>query len=226
MSKKKFAVIGLGQFGSAIARKLEEKGAEVIAIDIDKEKVADIRENVSLAAVLDATDKKAILAQDIVNADAVLVCIGDLNYLNELLLCTFALQELKVHRIIVRAQGQTEKKILQKLGIKEILCPEDEVSINVAEKLLNPSVITCMELPDDFEILEIKAPRRIINRSLGEIKLREKYKLNLVTLLRQGKDGKYHIQGVPTVDSVIEKGDIILLFGKSNHIDRFVEINE
>ena len=114
MSKKKFAVIGLGQFGSAIARKLEEKGAEVIAIDIDKEKVDDIRENVSLAAVLDATDKKAILAQDIISADAVLVCIGDLKYLNELLLATFVLQELKARRIIVRAQGETEKKILEK----------------------------------------------------------------------------------------------------------------
>ena len=83
-----------------------------------------------------------------------------------------------------------------------------------------------MELPDGFEILEIKAPKRIINRSLGDIRLREKYKLNLVTLLRKGKDGGYHIQGVPTVKSVIEEGDIVLLFGKSKNIDRFVEINQ
>lgn len=225
MSKKKFTVIGLGRFGSAIAKKLEQKGAEVIAVDTDKEKVREISDSVSLATVLDATSKKAILTHDIVNSDAVLVCIGD-NFLNELLLATFVLQELNVQRIIVRAQGQVEKNILQKLGITEILCPEDEVSINVAEKLLNPSVITCMELPDGFEILEIKAPRRIIKRSLGQIQLRERYKLNLVTVLRKGDDGEYHMTGVPNVDTIIEEHDIILLFGKSLSIDRFVEINQ
>jgi trk system potassium uptake protein TrkA len=223
MGNHKFAVIGLGRFGSAIAQKLSKKNAEVLAIDEDEEKVQAISDEVAYAVTLDSTDSKSLIAQNIQDMDAVVVAIGA-NF-QDLLLTTFILQELKVKRIIARAQGVNQRRILQKMGITEILSPEDEVSNNVAEQLVNPGILMCMQLPDNYEIVEVKAPPSISNRSMGEIGLRAKYKINLVTLLRQGSDGKYHIIGVPQNDTLIEADDIIILFGKIDNINRFIEIN-
>ncbi|KAB2808643.1 potassium channel family protein [Phaeocystidibacter luteus] len=218
----KFAVIGLGQFGSAIARKLSQKGAEVIAIDTDEEKVEAIREDVAYAVTLDATDQKALESQDMNKMDAVIVSIGQ-NF-QDLLLCCFQLQEMEIGRIIARAQGATQRRILEKMGIQEILSPEDEVANNVAEQLMNPGVVMCFELPDGYEIVEIKAPKALYSRTLGDIGLREKYKLNLVTLLRE-ENNEHHIYGVPDAETIVEKGDIIVVFGTVRDIERFIEIN-
>lgn len=223
MGRSKFAVIGLGRFGSAIAQKLSEKNAEVLAIDSDEEKVQAISDEVAYSVTLDSTDSKSLSAQNIQDMDAVVVAIGA-NF-QGLLLTTFILQELKVKRIIARAQGPNQRRILQKMGVTEILSPEDEVSNNVAEQLINPSVLMCMQLPDDYEIVEVKAPKAMRNRTMDDIGLREKYKINLVTLLRQGADGKYHIIGVPQPETLVELNDIIILFGKTDNINRFMEIN-
>jgi len=232
MSDQRFAVIGLGQFGSAIAKNLSNRGAEVLAIDLSLEKVEGIKDEVSHAVALDATDKKALLSQNIQDVDAVVVAIGE-NF-QALLLCTFLLIELKVKRIITRSMGNDQRRILEKMGVTEILSPEDEVGGNVAEMLINPNVVMCMQLPDDYEIVEVKAPSAIFDRSLGDIGLREKYKLNLVTILRK-KEGSteendnntkdYHIIGVPDSNTIIQKTDIIIIFGLTKNIERFLEIN-
>ena len=110
MSDQRFAVIGLGQFGSAIAKNLSNRGAEVLAIDSSLEKVEGIKDEVSHAVALDATDKKALLSQNIQDVDAVVVAIGE-NF-QALLLCTFLLIELKVKRIITRSMGNDQRRIL------------------------------------------------------------------------------------------------------------------
>lgn len=225
MRNKKFAVIGLGRFGSAIARKLSQRGAEVLAIDINQDRVESLKDDVAYAVCLDSTDPKNLEAQSIEEMDAVVVAIGT-NF-QDLILTTFALMELDVDRIIVRAQDPIQKRILEKIGVTEILSLEDEVSNNVAEQLLNPSVLMSIRLPDDYEIIEVKAPRIICNRTLADIGLREKYSINLITVMRKGHlDGKFHILGVPDASTKITEDDIIVVFGRSNDIDRFLEINQ
>jgi len=231
MSDQRFAVIGLGQFGSAIAKNLSKRGAEVLAIDSSLDKVESLKDDVSHAVALDATDKKALLSQNIQDVDAVVVAIGE-NF-QGLLLTTFLLMELKVKRIIARAMDSDQRKVLEKMGITEILSPEDEVGGNVAEMLINPEVVMCIQLPDDYEIVEVKAPQEICGRNLEDIGLRQKYKLNLVTLLRkqegstsEGTTKDYHIIGVPDSNTVIEKTDIIVVFGLTKNIERFLEINK
>lgn len=224
MAQSKFAVIGLGQFGTAIAKKLAQKGAEVMAIDVDEERVEAIKDDVSYAVTLDATDGKALKSQNILEMDAVVVAIGE-NF-QDLLLTTFTLQELEVKRIMARVQGPSQRKILEKMGIKEILSPEDEVGNNVTETLLNPNVLMSMQLTEDYQVVEVKAPKITFNRTLADIGLRQKYEVNLVTLMRQGDDGEHHIIGVPTADTVLQEDDIIVLFGKTPHLTRFLEINK
>ena len=113
-------------------------------------KVEGIKDEVCHAVALDATDKKALLSQNIEDVDAVVVAIGE-NF-QALLLCTFLLIELKIKRIITRSMGNDQRRILEKMGVTEILSPEDEVGGNVAEMLINPNVVMCLQLPDDFEI--------------------------------------------------------------------------
>ncbi len=230
MGISKFAVIGLGRFGNAIARTLSKRGAEVIAIDTNEEHVELIKEEVAYAVTLDATDIKALKSQNLQDMDAVIVSIGE--DFEALMLCTVLLMEIGVTRIMARANGKHQRMILEKIGIVEILSPENDVGLAVAERLLNPSILTTLMLPDDYEIVEVKTPRSMVNRSISDINLRNKYNLNLITIKRQSEEqlnGSMeiveHILGVPSSDTVILESDTIILFGMAHDIERFLQIN-
>lgn len=229
--QNKFAVIGLGRFGTAIARTLAQKGAEVLAIDNEEDPVTAISEDVAYAVSIDSTDTKALMAQSVQEMDAVVVAIGE--DFESLLLTSVALQEIKAKRIIARAMTKNQRLILQKIGISEILSPEDEVGIAVAERLLHPSVVNSLLLPDDYEIVEVRTPAKIANRSVLDISLRKKYDLNLITVKREfdvNKNGEsikeMHILGVPRSSTVLYETDTLLILGKVQDIERFIEINQ
>ncbi|MDP4602220.1 MAG: TrkA family potassium uptake protein [Schleiferiaceae bacterium] len=218
----KFAVIGLGQFGSAIAKKLAEKGAEILAIDFDPEKVESIRDYVTYGVTLDATSRPALESQNIADMDAVVVSIGQ-NF-ECTMLTVVQLQSLGVKRLMARAQGETQRRILTKLGVEEILSPEEEVGKNVAERLLTPGMLMAVQLPDNYEIVEVEAPKSTVGRSLEDIGLTKKYKLSLITLLRKS-NGDHHILGVPEDDTVVEPNDLMVVFGTTKDVERFIHIN-
>lgn len=231
MKPGKFAVIGLGTFGSSIARALAYDGAEVLAIDNDEAHIEEIKDDVAVAVFMDSTDKKALISQSIQDVDAAVVAIG--KDFEALLLTTVYCLELGVKRVIARANNPQQHMILKKVGVHEVLQPELEVGRVVAERLLNPSLLSFIQLPDDYEIAEIKTPPAIANRSLADINLRNKYKLNLITLKREFeviKNGntiiEEHIVGVPGSDTVILITDTIVVFGTTKDIQRFIEINQ
>jgi trk system potassium uptake protein TrkA len=226
MPSSRFAVIGLGQFGNAIARTLSNRGAEVLAIDSDEEHIEAIKDDVAYAVCMDATDIKALRMQNVQDLDAVVVAIGD--DFEALMLCVVQLMELKVQRIMARANGKSQFMILEKIGVQEILSPETDVGLAVAERLLNPTIITSLSLPDDYQIVEVITPRTMVNRSLGDISLRSKYNLNLITIKREtaGSGGREtHILGVPGPETVLAETDTIIVFGLSRDIERFIQIN-
>jgi trk system potassium uptake protein TrkA len=231
MQGNKFAVIGVGRYGSTIARRMSMKGAEVFCFDMDEEKIDNIKDEVFFAMVLDTTDDKALISQNIADVDAVVVAIGE-NFEATILTCAHLL-DLGVKRVIARAHGPQQKMILEKIGVKEILLPEDEVAYVIAERLLNPSILSFLQLPDDYEIAEIKAPRNIANRTLNDIELRNKYHLTLITIKREfdEKDGhelvkENHILGVPNSETVVYDSDTLIVFGTSKDVARFIEINQ
>ena len=174
--------------------------------------------------VMDSTDKDLLLSQNIQNMDAVVVSIGE-NF-QALLLTTFILKELGVKRIIARARGGVQKEILKNIGIKEILCPEDEVGGIIAEKLVNPKVLEYINLEGDYEIVEVAVPKRYEGSTIIETEIRDKYNLNIITILREKeKKGKSESIGVPEMNTKLEREDILLLFGKAKDIERFTKIN-
>jgi len=227
----RFAVIGLGQFGESIARTLSDSGAEVLAIDIDLDKVESIKDDVAYAVALDSTDVKALKAQNIQDMDAIVVAIGE-NF-EGLLLTTVLLLELEVERIIARAANSQQRMILEKMGIEEILSPEETVGKTVAEMLLHPNMKSFLPLPDNYEIVEINTPNRVVDQTISEIGLREKYNLNLITVKRlydEKVDGQLqqveHIIGVPRADTFLKETDIMILLGKSKDVNKFIEVNK
>lgn len=231
MPDMKFAVIGLGQFGMAIAKTLASRGVEVLAIDRNERKVEEIADSVANAVALDATDMRALLSVDIQDFDAVVVAIGE--DFEQLLLTTTQLMDLGVKRIMARARGKNQQIILQKLGVNEILSPEDEVGANVAEKLVNPSIVSYLDLPDDYCIMEIVCPPAVAGRSLAEIDMRRRYQLNLVTIKEEveperpgNHEKKFKIAGIPGGDTIIERHHFLVVFGKRNNLNRFIQINQ
>jgi len=230
MAGNRYAVIGLGTFGTVIARNLSDKGMEVLAIDNNEGHIEAIKDDVALAVTMDATDKKALLAQGITDVEAAVVAIGE--DFEALLLTTVYLMELNVKRVIARANDPQQRKILEKIGVSEILSPEDEVAKVVTERLLNPSVLSFLQLPDGYEIVELKAPPGIVGRSLQDIELRNTYKMNLVTIKRcfdvqkgNEKVKEEHILGVPSSQTVISPTDTIVVFAQVQDIEKFMEIN-
>lgn len=231
MNYSKFAVIGVGRYGSTIARRLAEKGAQVFAFDPNEEKIENIKDDVAFAVTLDATDMRALKSQNLDEMDAAVVAIGE-NFEATVLTCVHLL-DIGVKRVIARASGDHQRLILEKIGVTEILTPENEVAYVVREKLLNPNIVSFLQLPDDHEIAEIRAPKGCVGRSIDEVGFRNKYEMTLITIKREyevvknGEDiTEQHIIGVPKSDMVINHKDTLVVFGAAKSVERFIEINE
>ncbi|MCS6832040.1 MAG: TrkA family potassium uptake protein [Flammeovirgaceae bacterium] len=228
---EKFAVIGLGQFGLAVAKRLSKKGAEVLAIDIDESRIEIIKDDVAYAVALDSTDYKALYSQNVVDMDAVLVAIGE-NFEAQLITIV-QLLEMKCKRIIARAMNDQQRMILEKMGVKEIISPENEAAEIVSEMLLNPTMKNFLALPDNHEIAEIQAPSRIVKKTIDEIDFEDSYNIQLIAIKRKYEEFengrrifKQHLIRKPNRNIAIEKTDELILLGLTAEILKFVEINQ
>lgn len=225
---QRFAVIGLGQLGTSIALTLAEKGAEVIAIDHDMDKVDRIKDEVAYAVALDATDPKALKAQDIPQVEAAIVAIGE--DFEALVLTTVVLQELKVKRIITRSASKQQHAILEKLGIQEILSPEKTIGESVAEMLLQPSIHSFLSLSDQYQVVEITAPKRAVDQTIAQLNLRKEFNLNLITIKRGNQPSDTAnptgFIGVPTPETEIQEDDILFIMGTRENVQRFIECHQ
>jgi len=227
---KKIAVIGAGHFGSAIATALSAKGAEVLVIDSNINIIQNISDDVTYAVCTDATNKRALLAENILDYDVAIISIG--NDFVARLLCAANLLDMGIKRIICRTMGINQKIILEKMGITEFLSPEDEIGQVVADKLMNPNLITYLQLPDEYKVAEILAPESIEGCRVGDVGFRNNFKMSLITIRRNVGDtelkennNKEQIVGVPNNNVLIEKNDILVVFAKSKDIDFFIKAN-
>ena len=227
MKSMRYVVIGIGKYGSRIALEMAGRGAEVFAIDCVEERVEQVADEVAIAITMDSTDPKALRSQKLEGMDAAVVAIGE-NF-EATVLTTLNLMDLGIPRVIVRASGRDQERILRKLGVEEILAPETEFAGIVAERLMNPNLRGFLELPDDFEIAEIKAPTGCVGRTLGDIDLTNRYELRLITIRRtyneQGQDQE-HLIGIPRPDTTVQETDTLVVFGTLGNVNRLLEVNE
>ena len=228
---KKIAVIGAGHFGSAIATALSAKGAEVLVIDSNINVIQNISDDVAYAVCTDVTNKRALLAENILDYDVAIIAIG--NDFVARLLCAANLLDLGIKRIICRTMGENQQIILEKMGITEFLSPEDEIGQIFADKLMHPNLITYLQLPEEYKVAEILVPESIVGKKVSEVGFRDNFKLSLITIRRtvgetevKSKSGhKEQIVGVPDNTVLIEENDILVVFAKSKDIDFFIKAN-
>jgi trk system potassium uptake protein TrkA len=223
----KFAVLGLGTFGSSVAQALTEKGAEVIAVDRQMERVEEIQDYVSVAVKLDSTDENALKAQGIHEVDIAIVCIGEDFESN--LLTSVLLKQLGVPIVVTRATRPIEEKILKAVGIDRVVLPEQEIGEKLAYALMHPNFKEIFFLGGQISVVEFKAPEKFIGKSLETIQLRAKYGLNLVSIQRKREetDKRGNITTrldiiMPTARTTIEKEDSLVLVGKKEDINKLL----
>ncbi|CUS97135.1 potassium channel family protein [Candidatus Kryptobacter tengchongensis] len=214
---RKFAIIGLGIFGKNLALELAEGDAEVLAIDVNEERINEINHPNITAVKLDSTDVRELERFGLKDMDAVIVTIGE-NFEALLLTCVL-LKELGTDRIIARATEEIHKKILKSIGIKEedIISPEEEVAKRLSKLLLSDGFIEFFEITKDYEIAWIKAPESFVGKTIRELELRKNYNLLLVTVIKNKKP-----IGVPDPDTKIDPEDELLIFGKDKDIKKII----
>jgi trk system potassium uptake protein TrkA len=218
----RFAVIGLGRFGSQLAKALTRAGAEVIAIDKDRKIIEDISGDVTLAVRLDSTEEEALRAHAIDKVDVAVVGIGQDFEAN--ILTTVTLKTLGVKHICARAVRITHGKILRRIGADEIIFPEDESALRWSFKLLSPRISEKLEFAPGFSLAQYTAPASFSNKTLTDLQLRKKYGVNLIGLRKAEKetDDKKkptrQIINVPMPETIIHEGDLLWLVGSDDDL--------
>ncbi|MGG2064676.1 potassium channel family protein [Bacillus sp. S14(2024)] len=212
--EKEFAVIGLGRFGGSICRELAQLGIEVMAIDMNEDRVNEFANIASHAVIADSTDEMVLKSLGIRNFDHVVVAIGD--NLNASILTTLILKELGVKNITVKAQNDYHEKVLTKIGADHIVHPERDMGKRIANNIASSSVLDYLELSDEHSIVEIIANEKIDGHSLIELDIRAKFGLNIVAIKR-GKE----VLVSPRATENIQMGDILIVIGHDNDVDRF-----
>ncbi|MBD8068469.1 potassium channel family protein [Bacillus sp. PS06] len=212
--KKEFAVIGLGRFGGSICKALSEEGMEVMAMDMDEEKVNGYSAIASHAVVGDSTDESVLKSLGIRNFDHVIVAIGD--NIQASILTTLILKELGVKHITVKAQNDYHEKVLSKIGADQIVHPERDMGRRIAHNIISNNVLDYLELSDEHSIVELVASKRMDGKTLIDLDIRAKYGINIVAIKR----GKNIIVS-PQATELIQQGDILIVIGADTDINRF-----
>lgn len=208
-----FVIIGLSTFGEVLARELYSLGEEVLAMDVNKEKVQEIKDSVTQAVVGDATDKK-ILEKLLTETEAtVIVSLGD-NF-EEYVMVIYYLKELGIPRIIAKASTLDRERVLRMVGATEVIHPERDMAISMAERLKNPNLLKSVPMDENWSIVEFEVPKKFEGKSIAELKLLEKHKVNLLAI-KQTENQKLFTN--PPLKYVLKPADILIVLGDKQTI--------
>ncbi|RJP96086.1 MAG: TrkA family potassium uptake protein [Desulfobacteraceae bacterium] len=212
---KKFAVIGLGNFGFHVAKALYEDGNEVIAIDLDKNRVQAIGDFSTEAIVMDSADKDALKSLGLEEMDAVVVSTGT-KISTSILICLH-LQEMKVRKILAKALDEDHAKILKKVGATEIIHPERDMAKRIARSLSTPNILDYIPLADEFDLVQVGPPREFIGKSIRDLNLRARYNVNIIAIKELVPE---NFILVPPPTFVVKDSDILIMLGKTENIKK------
>lgn len=213
MKAKQYLVLGLGRFGTSLAKTLCELGQEVLAVDSDAELVNSVVPYVTQALQLDATDEEALASLGVSNFDAAIVSIGQ-NMRDSILVCVL-LKELGASCLIAKANDDLHAKVLRKIGADRVVFPERDMGARLARSILTPNVLDLMNLSDDYQIIEIRVPSKWVGNSIIGLNVRRRYGLNILAIHRQER-----FLVSPAPDMLFAADDTLLVMGKTEDIKR------
>jgi len=208
-----FAVIGLGRFGSSVARTLYDLGHTVLAMDKNEEALHAVVDHVTHAVQIDSTDPEALRAVGITNFDAVVVAIGV--DIQESILATMLLKDLGCKKVVAKAVDERQGKVLEKVGADLVIFPERDMGVRVAHNLASPNVLEYIELSPDYTIEEVNVPVKLDGRTLGELDLRAKFGVNVLLIRRDSQ-----LLLSPGTDVRLQSGDVLVVVGENRQLNR------
>ena len=219
MTSKQYVIIGLGRFGTSIAKTLYSLGNEVLAIDVDEEVVQEISQDVTHAVQADSTDEGVLRSLGLRNFDVAVITIG--SDVQASLMATLLVKELGVKYVIAKAHNEIHAKVLYKIGADRVVFPERDMGIRVAHNLCSSNILDYIELSPDYSIMEVTALNKWVGKSLKELNLRSRFGINVMAIKR-GND----INISPEADEYIRKGDILVVIGGTEELKVIEEYSE
>ena len=210
---KSYAVIGLGRFGTEVARRLCALGCEVLAIDVNSELVQQVSNDVTQAVVADARDKEVLRALGLRDFDCAIVAIG--GNLGDSVLATMNVKELGVPKVVCKAHDDTHRQVLMKLGADQVVIPEHEQAARLAKSLSSYNVLDYIELSGEYGIIEVPAPKTWVGKSLKELNVRAKLGVNILAIKQDDT-----INVSPSADYPIAEADILVVLGNTAALEK------
>ena len=184
-NSKTYAVFGLGRYGRAVAKELVSNGAEVLAVDIDEEKVNEAITEIPFCKCADVTDPEVLKQLGISNIDVVIISMA--TNLEASVMATMLCKEMGVKTVISKCSSEMNCKILGKIGADKVIFPEWESGTRLAKNLLSSGLVDILEISADVSMVELAVRPEWENKSLLELNLRRKYSINIVAIIENGK---------------------------------------
>ncbi|HSJ69526.1 MAG TPA: TrkA family potassium uptake protein [Anditalea sp.] len=224
-----YIIVGMGNFGAYLAARLTDLGHEVIGIDLDEGKIDAVKEKITHAVTMNATDVQAIKTLPLSDVDVVVIAIGE--DFGASIMATAIFKQHNVKRLIGRAMNNLHETVIKAIGVDEIIHPEEETAERLAKRLQMKDVLDSLDVSDDYNIIEAKVPDRFVGMTIAETEIRNTYNINILTIVKMEekpnifgiKSKKRKVVGVVSPDTRIEKEDILLLFGHVRDIKKLLE---
>jgi len=214
MRKKQFVVIGLGSFGSSVAKTLYALGNEVLAVDSEEAAVREIADYVTHAAQVDTSDEKSLKELGISNLDVAVIGIG--SDIQASIMATLIVKELGVKYIISKAHDERHAKLLYKIGADRVVFVERDMGVRVAHNIFASNILDYIELSPDYNIAEIAAPEEWYGKTLKEIDVRLNYGLSVIAIKKN-----HDVNIAPKADDIIREQDVVIAIGDNKELNKF-----
>ncbi len=211
---KQFAVFGLGSFGKSVALTLQSFGCDVIAVDNCYEKIQDIADSVSYAMCGDVTEPEFMKTLGARNLDGAVIAISE--NLEAAIMATMLSKEMGIPYVLVKAMDELQGKILEKIGAESIVYPEIDMGERVAKKLMSTEFVDWIELSPDYSLTEKLIPKQWEGKSLAELRVREKFGINVIGILKEDKMDMALDPSKP-----LQADDMLFIIGKNSDLEKF-----
>ncbi len=208
---KTYVVVGLGQFGEYVARRLSESGGEVLAVDLSLERVEAVKDVVAQAMRADCTSEEALRALGVGKAEVAVVALGEEDF-EAAVLGTAVLKALGVKTVVARSSSRQRGKILSLAGASRVVYPEAEMGEQLARSLLHTCLQASTELPSGYALAELQVPELASGKSLQQLRLRQTHGLNVIAIQHRG------VVNEPIPEAMLHAGDVLLVAGRGERV--------
>lgn len=211
--KKSFAVFGLGRFGGTLVKEFAKSGIDVLAVDVDEAKVNYYSEFATHAVIAHEMDEDTLRKLGVRNIDHAIVSFGE--NIKSSILTSLLLKELGVPEVWAKATSDSHAKVLEKIGVDRVIHPERDMAKRLAHQLVSKKIIDYIEISNEYSIAEVVATNKLHLKTLAELNFRAKFGCNIVALQR-GEECFVS----PSADQTIQTGDILVVIGRNEDINR------